>query len=151
MYKALKATLDAALDCAGSSLVSPHELRTRFGAVFWPMASERYIESKLRPLSSTSDSRTARDRMESGMMMDEVLRTGQLGAKLEDKARKLGLLDEREGEGPISRYVRDTLTKHADIQRSQRLLRAREVLLRSYCSLPASSSDPEGALPFRRR
>lgn len=140
MYKVLKATVDTTLDCAGSSRLTPRELRSRFGAVFWPVASERYIESKLRPLLSTIDRSSTTDRMESGI--DELLRTGQLGVKLEDKAMKLGLLGDQR-EGPIGQFVRQALMNYTDQQRSKRLWYAREALSKCYSMASPSPAAEE--------
>ena len=133
IYKALKAVCDSIL-CTSSTSCHKTALIRTFGDVLWPMASTQYIDHKLYPMISTIKEESkdfVGDEVDFELRLEGFLRTSNLGVRLEEKAIKLGLIEEK-GERPISLFVKRNLKEIFDTHRSKVLLDVREELMDAF-------------------
>ena len=113
LYRCLKSICDGAL-----GRKQQQDLVPQFGELFWPAAAATYISAKLKPRKPMEDSELA------GFM-----RLGSLAIKLEQKAVKLRLWrGTSENEGPIAKYVRQTIGKVLASKRVKYATAARDLL-----------------------
>lgn len=87
-----------------------------FGSHFWPAVSDAYISAKLMPLVPTNDAE-----------LDVFTKAGALGIKLEQKAAKVGMIA-MQNEGPIARFVRQSMSKALGEKRTRFVCTARDTL-----------------------
>jgi hypothetical protein len=110
IYKSLRAACDA--------LGGRPELAAALGEAAWPAAAAAYVAAKLRPVAPRGGGAGE---------VEAFSRAGGLGARLEGKAAKLGLLPPGE-EGPVARYVRQVVARALGAKRARYAAAARDLL-----------------------
>ncbi|GAB4812978.1 hypothetical protein N2152v2_000024 [Parachlorella kessleri] len=150
LYKALRALTEQVL-CGNA------EYAGQLGAVLWPQLASAYIATQLKPLTPQSDTevevfpgappqaKATLLALVAHCLVEAFSRRSSLGAKLEAKAVKLGLLPGGGQEGPISRYTRLAVGRLLAARRNRLVAAARDLLSSSGARETSRATAPSAA------